>query len=228
MTTASLAPAIRVALIDDHQIVAIGFAGLLREYSDIEVVCVTNSVGALLAAETLPDLVVLDLRLGDGSSAVDNIQKLQGAGFSVLILTAADDSALIRSAAKAGVLGVIRKSQPTQELVDAIRRARQGEAVVSVDWAAAIDADSNLGDAGLTPREQQVLSLYAAGASAQSVAFLTKLSKSTVDNHVSRIRTKYASVGRTAHTKVDLHQRAVEDGLLDGTAAAAPRPGTPS
>jgi DNA-binding NarL/FixJ family response regulator len=189
-------PVLRVALVEDHEIVAVGFAQLLREFADIQVVA------------------VLDLRLGDGSSATDNIGTLVAAGMDVLILTAAEDPHAIRAAAKAGALGIVRKSQPVEELVDAIRDAARGTTVAGLDWAAAIDGDEALADAGLSAREREILALYASGEKAQSVAYLTNLSKATVANYVSRIRAKYANAGRPAHTKVDLHRRAAEDGLL--------------
>lgn len=208
-------PVLKVALVEDHEIVAVGFAELLREYPDIRVVAVTPTVRALDLEATPVDLVVLDLRLGDGSSATDNIRSLLDAGADVLILTAAEDPQAIRFAAKAGALGIVRKSQPVDELVEAIRDAASGATVAGLDWAAAIDGDAGLADAGLSAREREILALYASGEKAQSVAYLTNLSKSTVANYVSRIRAKYANAGRPAHTKVDLHRRAAEDGLID-------------
>ncbi|GAA4267334.1 response regulator transcription factor [Frondihabitans peucedani] len=207
-------PVLRVALVEDHEIVAVGFAELLRDYPDIRVVAVTPTVRGLDLVETPVDLVVLDLRLGDGSSATDNIRQLLDAGADVLILTAAEDPHAIRAAAKAGALGIVRKSQPLEELVEAIRDAASGATVAGLDWAAAIDGDAGLADAGLSAREREILALYASGEKAQSVAYLTNLSKSTVANYVSRIRAKYANAGRPAHTKVDLHRRAAEDGLI--------------
>jgi DNA-binding NarL/FixJ family response regulator len=207
-------PVLRVALVEDHEIVAVGFAQLLREFADIQVVAVAPTVRDLDLDATPVDLVVLDLRLGDGSSATDNIGTLVAAGMDVLILTAAEDPHAIRAAAKAGALGIVRKSQPVEELVDAIRDAARGTTVAGLDWAAAIDGDEALADAGLSAREREILALYASGEKAQSVAYLTNLSKATVANYVSRIRAKYANAGRPAHTKVDLHRRAAEDGLL--------------
>ncbi|BDZ48214.1 DNA-binding response regulator [Frondihabitans sucicola] len=215
MSDATALPVLRVALVEDHEIVAVGFAELLREYPDIRVVAVTPTVRELDLTATPVDLVVLDLRLGDGSSATDNIRSLLDAEVDVLILTAAEDPHAIRAAAKAGALGIVRKSQPVEELVEAIRDAASGATVAGLDWAAAIDGDAGLADAGLSAREREILALYASGEKAQSVAYLTNLSKSTVANYVSRIRAKYANAGRPAHTKVDLHRRAAEDGLIN-------------
>jgi len=205
---------LRVALIDDHEIVRVGIADLLTSQPSIHVVASVSTVAELFALDASPDLVVLDLRLADGSTPGDNVAAIREQGLDTLVLTGGDDPRLVRSAARAGVLGVIRKAAPASELVDALLRAGSGETIATTDWAAALDADTELVDAKLSAREREILALYASGEKAQSVAYKTGLSRDTVANYISRIRVKYANVGRPAHTKVDLHRRAVEDGLM--------------
>ena len=67
-------------------------------------------------------------------------------------------------------MGVVRKSDGVDDLTNAIRRALRGESVATTDWAAALDADSGIADAQLSPREREVLELYASGETAQSIA----------------------------------------------------------
>ena len=138
----------------------------------------------------------------------------------MLAFTAGDDALLMRAAARSGVLGVVRKSEPSVVLLDAVRRAATGDTIASTEWAAALDGDPDLADAGLSPRERQVLSLYAAGAKAPLVASQTGLSELTVIDYIRRVRSKYERVGRPANTKIDLYKRALEDGIL-------PIPGQP-
>ena len=206
----------RLALIDDHEIVARGFADLFGELPNIEVVATVASVAALLASPEGVgiDLVILDLRLSDGSTVTDNVARLRSAGAEVLAFTGGDDAPLMRAAARSGVLGVVRKSEPIALLLDVVTRAAAGEVIDSTEWAAALDADPELADAGLSRREREVLSLYAAGAQAPLVAERTGVSESTVIDYIRRVRTKYERVGRTASTKVDLYKRALEDGIL--------------
>ena len=83
-----------------------------------------------------------------------------------------------------------------------------------VRTAAAIDGDPDLGDVGLSPRQLEVLELYASGEKLDRVARLTGLAPQTVNDYLQRIRQKYAEAGRPAPTKTDLYKRAVEDGLL--------------
>ncbi|TFC58349.1 response regulator transcription factor [Cryobacterium sp. TMT2-15-1] len=213
----------RVALIDDHEIVARGFAGLFATIPEVEVVATVATVTELLESavqQTPVDLVILDLRLSDESTVTGNVDRLRGAGAAVLAFTGGDDASLMRAAARSGVLGVVRKSEPTAVLLDAVTRAAAGETVVSTEWAAALDGDPDLSDAGLSVRECEVLSLYAAGAKAPLVASRMGLSEATVIDYIRRVRSKYERVGRPANTKIDLYKRALEDGLL-------PIPGQP-
>lgn len=207
-------PPLRIALVDDHEIVRVGIADLLSTHESVKVEASVSSVAELFSEPRELDLVVLDLRLSDGTNPGDNVQAIRDHGLEVLVLTGGDDPRLVRSAARAGVLGVMRKAAPASEIVDALLRAGSGETVPTTDWAAALDADSELPDAKLSAREREILALYASGEKAQAVAFKTGLSRDTVANYISRIRVKYANVGRPAHTKVDLHRRAVEDGLM--------------
>ena len=79
--------------------------------------------------------------------------------------------------------------------------------------AAVIDADLDA-IVHLTPREREVLSLYANGETADSVARMLWISRDTVLDHIRRIRAKYAAVSRPADTKIDLYRQAAEDGLI--------------
>lgn len=218
----------RIGLVEDHESVAIGLAAMLAPEPDLDLVLTAGTVPELLAAaanspspattgsslDTQLDLVVLDLRLADGSSPEDNVRALRNRGIEVLVFTGADNAFLVRAAAKAGVLGVVRKSEDVPTVVAAVRRAASGEQVVTTDWAAAIDGDPQLSDVGLSPRQEEVLTLYASGEKASRVARLTGLSEQTVNDYLGRIRQKYADAGRPAPTKTDLYKRAVEDGWL--------------
>lgn len=207
----------RIGLVEDHESVAIGLAAMLAPEPDLDLVFTAGTVPELLAAAgpaPALDLVVLDLRLADGSAPEDNVRALRERGIEVLVFTGADNAFLVRSAARAGVLGVVRKSEDVPTVVAAVRRAASGQQVVTTDWAAAIDGDPQLSDVGLSPRQEEVLTLYASGEKASRVARLTGLSEQTVNDYLGRIRQKYADAGRPAPTKTDLYKRAVEDGWL--------------
>lgn len=206
----------RIALVEDHALIAMGFRDLIVATADLDLAGMVESVPQLDSIKGHLDLVVLDLRLADGSLPHDNVRAIHERGAHVLVYTGAEDRRLIQSAARSGALGLIRKSADTATLLDAVRTAASGREVFGADWAAAIDADANLKDARLSTREQEILSLYASGETAVSVAIHTGLARETVADYVSRIRKKYAEAGRPAHSRVDLYRRALEDGLLDG------------
>lgn len=204
----------RIGIVDDHEAVVLGVASLLSGRPDLSVTASSDTVEAFLAQQPEVDLVLLDLRLADGSSPTTNINALHDAGFAVLVYTGAENPYFVRLAAKAGVLGIVRKSAPLELVVEAITAAAHGQPIVTTEWAAAIDGDPDLASVDLSPRQQEVLALYASGEAADRVARLTGLSKETVNDYVGRIRTKYAAAGRPASTKIDLYRRALEDGLL--------------
>jgi len=205
---------LRVAHVDDHETVQLGLASMLAGEADIDLVVSMASVEPLLDQLDDIDLVVLDIRLSDGSTIEHNIAQLHDRGARVLVFTAADDYVAVREASKAGVLGIVRKSESRAVILDALRTAGAGESVPTTEWAAALDADPELPSAGLSPKELEVLALYAAGDKSITVAARAGLSANTVSEYVRRIRHKYAAVGRPAHTKIDLYKRAVEDGIL--------------
>ncbi|MDN4491658.1 response regulator transcription factor [Demequina sp. SYSU T00068] len=207
----------RIALVEDHALIAAGFRDLMASADDLDLIAAVETVDALAALDPAPELVVLDLRLADGSMPSANIAAVHALGAEVLIYTGGEDRRLIQDAARAGALGLIRKSADPATLLDAIRTAAAGGDVFGTDWAAAIDADDALPDAHLSAREQEVLSLYASGLTAVSVARAIGVSRETVADYVSRIRRKYEDAGRPAYSRVDLYKRALEDGLLDGS-----------
>jgi DNA-binding NarL/FixJ family response regulator len=202
----------RIGVVDDHEQIVRGLRATLDEQSDMELVAGAGTVNTLLAMATELDLVLLDLRLGDGTSPIANIEALRAAGIPVLVYTSGDEMFMVRQAASAGVMGVVRKNAREAELLDAMRRALSGDTVPSIDWAAAIDSDPGFVD--LSPQLRRVLELYAAGESSARVARELNISTETVTDYVNRIRGRYNTAGRPAPTKTDLYKRAIEDGWL--------------
>ncbi|WP_231373779.1 response regulator transcription factor [Nocardia sp. 348MFTsu5.1] len=203
---------LQVAVIDDHESVVEGLRAIIEEGDEMAFVGGAETVDDLLLLTTGIDLAILDLRLSDGSSPHSNVMRLREAKIEALVYTSGDEPFLVREAAAAGVLGVIRKSARKAEIQDAIRTAGAGRQVASVDWAAALDSDPGFVD--LSPRLRQVLELYASGEPTARVASETGLSPETVSDYVDRIRRKYRDAGRPAPTKTDLYKRAIEDGWL--------------
>lgn len=208
---------VRVAIVDDHEAVRLGFAGTCAQF-DFDLVGSAPTVDELLTQIEGKDceVVVTDLSLADGSLVEENVIKLIEANTAVLIFSIADKPALMRSAVKAGATAIVPKAQPMAELAEAIRLASQGVIINNSETSALIDADKFFKDANLSPREREVLSLYASGMSLKQVAYQLQIKQSSAKEHIDRVRVKYARLGREAATKVDLFKRAVEDGILSG------------
>jgi len=204
----------RVGVVEDFESQLKGLQTIIEEADGMTFAAGAATVSELLDITTDLDVVVLDLRLEDSSSPQSNAEQLHAHNINVLVFTTADYPDLVRSAIAAGVAGVMRKSARNGELVEAIRLAAQGQTVATMDWAAAIDADPDLATVDLSPRQREVLELYASGEPAARVASITGLSIETVNAYLSRIRRKYADAGRPAPTKTDLYKRALEDGWL--------------
>ncbi|WP_305780310.1 response regulator [Nocardia nova] len=204
----------RIGIVEDHQVTVAGLRQVLAGEPSIAIVAAAASVPDLLGITAELDLVVLDLRLPDGSSPAANIERLRSAGIETLVFTSGDEPFLVRAAARAGVLGVVRKSERDEIVAAAVRDAAAGKQVPTTDWAAAIDSDDEFAVVNLSPRQREVLALYASGEPAARVAKLTDLTEDTVNAYLGRIRQKYAEAGRPSRTKTELFKRALEDGWL--------------
>jgi two-component system response regulator DevR len=204
----------RVVLIDDHEIIALAVREAIARVPGLDFAGVAPTVDAALADHPDAGLVVLDLRLADGSSPIRNVERLVEHGAAVIAYTSGESPYLLRLVATTPILGIVRKSDPLSVLTETLQQAADGRAVMSTEWAAAIDSDPGLDAAALSDQEQQVLRLFATGLKAQSVADAMKIAVPTVEDYVRRIRSKYARIGRNADTKIDLYKRAIEDGFL--------------
>ena len=202
----------RVGLIDDHPLYADALGLLLFGAADLEWVGAAATVDEFLRSAPNVELAILDLRLADGSLPQENVEHLRAHGISVLVYTSGEHPLLLRSAARAGVLGVVLKSSPKAEVLAAIRSAARGEPVLTTEWAAAVDADPELHRVDLSPQQQRVLTRLADGEQVGTVARALGISSETVKQHSQRIRLKYAEAQRPIRSPQDYVRRAMEDG----------------
>ncbi|MCW4354206.1 response regulator transcription factor [Hoyosella sp. YIM 151337] len=203
-------------MVEDQQIYAIGLSVLFENEPDLNLDVIAPTVLSLLEQNNALDLVIVDLRFADASALRADFAALRQRSIKVVILTCEDDRYLIRSAVRWGAHGVIFKSDTPEVALDAIRLAAANNPLMSVDGVcdSELDTDVTHGEVRLPERQQQVLALYAAGEKAATVARRMNLSVDTVNDYITRIRRKYAEIGRPAPTKMDLYKRALEDGWL--------------
>lgn len=204
----------QIGIVDDHPAVILGASSIINVHGGLVVNGAGATVAELFRQRSHYDLVLLDLSLRDGSRPAENVKTLVQHGIPVLLYTSGDQPRLIREAGRAGAMGMIRKTEQPQKILAAIIAVLKGEVAATTDWAAAIDADDEFVSASLTDREMEVLSLYASGETAERVAGQLFISRETVLDHIRRIRARYAAVDRAAPNKLDLHRRAIEDGII--------------
>jgi DNA-binding NarL/FixJ family response regulator len=196
---------IRVLLVDDHPVVRSGLAGLLAAEDDLEVVGEAgDGMEAVSLAESLqPDVVLMDLHMPvlDGPGATTELAR-RVPGARVLVLTTFDTDADIVRAVEAGATGYLLKDTPRDQLVDAVRRAANGETVLAPPVAARLMRRMRDRDFELTAREMQVLQGVARGLSNAAIGRELFVSEATIKTHLLHIFEKLDVSDRTAAVTV--------------------------
>ena len=207
---------IRVLIVEDHQIVADGLTALLNDQKDMSVVGNVASVAesAPAAAELMPDVVLLDFRLNDGTGADAAAAIRRVAPQAKHIFLTREDSDVARFAAlESGASGFIHKSKAASEVVDAIRTVATGGTLITPSSIASLlnrRRQSESQRESLTAREKEVLRLMAEGVSSRDIATRLGISYATVRTH---IRSLGAKLG--VHSKVQAIVKARELALID-------------
>ena len=209
---------IRLLIVDDHQVVRNGLRVFISLYDDLEVVGeAKNGRQALEQCAThRPDVVLMDMVMPvmDGSTATRLIRE-QFPEIQILALTSFDEEELVHQAVEAGAVGFLYKDVEEQELIDAIRSAREGrpvlvpEALKALMHRTARPVEASTIEP-LTGREREVLSLVAQGMTNPQIAEQLVISTSTVQFHVHNILGKLG-VG----TRTEAVAMAIQSKLID-------------
>jgi DNA-binding NarL/FixJ family response regulator len=214
---------LRLAAVDDHPYVLKGILWTLRELAPwITVITTAGTVTGLLdSGGASADVVLLDLDLGvpetdEESDPSQNVRSILAAGPQVLILTAEVRPVPVRRAIAAGAVGLVLKSDPESQLIQAIRTARTGELAVSSRLAHALLTDATL-VGHLAPREKQVFELPAQGVGRHDIGKLLDppAAISTVDTYLKRAANTYRSLGRPTYNAYETLQHVIQDGHVD-------------
>lgn len=210
---------VSVMVVDDHPMWRNGVARDLEEHGFDVRATTGDATSALRIASTVtPDVVLMDLNLGD-TSGVDASREItqEIPGTRVLVLSASGEHSDVLEAVKAGASGYLVKSAPLEELVDAVKRTAAGDAVFTAGLAGlvlgeyrrmAVTPDSETQAPQLTDRETDVLRLVAKGMTARQIATKLVISHRTVENHVQSTLRKLQ-----LHNRVELARYAIEHGL---------------
>ncbi|SMH28536.1 two component transcriptional regulator, LuxR family [Rathayibacter oskolensis] len=206
-------PGIDLAILDDHPILLSALTEWInRSDSDIRVVATASSWTALLAHPRFPtDVVLLDIELGDDLDLGMKIRTITAAGAAVIIISTHSDAATITAALAAGASGYLVKSERTEVIIDAIRRAADGGRFVTAQTRALL-GDSAVGS--LTHRERQVVGLYVEGSSLKQVATELGVTQDAARSSLRSARAKYRAAGMSVSTKIALRRQALRDGII--------------
>ena len=215
-------PPITLFVVDDHNLFRRGLIALLQQYPGLEVVGEAGDAAQALrlAPPLQPDVVLLDNHL-PGVTGIDSVQELRRLmpRTRVLMLTVSEDAQDLSAALRNGAQGYLLKSIDGDVLADAIRRAACGEPVVSQELMGKLveafqaqeglppPAPLQVRDAApaacapempplLTPREEEVLSEIALGASNKEIARTLDIAETTVKIHVQHILRKLELTSR--------------------------------
>lgn len=191
---------VRVLICDDHEVVREGLRTLLAGRTDMRVVAEagTSADAIEAAARETPDVVIMDVRLPDGSGveACRAIREILPATRVIMLTSYPDDEALY-AAIVAGASGYLLKQTRAKALVEAIETVSRGRALLDPDVTARVlervrkgraDEDPALGS--LTDQERRVLEQLATGKTNREIGEALFLSEKTVKNYVSRILEK--------------------------------------
>jgi len=213
---------LRVVLVDDHEVVRDGIKALLAAVEDITVAgeASTAREAVTVCERTQPDVVVMDVRLPDGSGieATRDVRAARPATQVLMLTSFADDEALFASI-MAGAAGYVLKQIKGAELVRAIRTVGQGQSLLDPAVTRGVLDRLRRGKhlfrdeklARLSPQEERILGLVADGGTNRQIGQELGLAEKTVKNYVSSILSKL-EVARRAEAAAYLARHTMPPG----------------
>jgi len=186
---------LKILIVDDHDIVRKGLAMLVSRQEDLTVVAEAGTAAEAVekARETVPDVVVMDIRLPDGTG-IEACREIRNdnSDVKVLMLTSYGDEEAVMGSIMAGAFGYLLKEIRSQEIVDAIRRVGSGQSLLDPSVTASVLERVRRGKeqdvlAQLTDQEKKILELITDGQTNREIAGQINLSDETVKNYVSNI-----------------------------------------
>ncbi|MGB4932291.1 response regulator transcription factor [Streptococcus parasuis] len=194
--------AIRVMLIDDHEMVRLGLKSYLNLQPDVEVVAEAGDgeEGLTKALEVKPDVVVMDLVMPKMTGVEATLALLkEWPQAQIVILTSYLDNEKIYPVLEAGARGYMLKTSSADEILSAIRKVARGEYAIETEVEKKVEHHKRYPDLheDLTAREREILTLLAKGYDNQRIADESFISLKTVKTHVSNILSKLAVSDRT-------------------------------
>ncbi|MFA5892053.1 MAG: response regulator transcription factor [Actinomycetota bacterium] len=192
---------IKVMIVDDHEVVRRGVRTLLESAGDLEVCAEAGSVHESVEAAdaTRPDVVVMDVRLADGSG-IEACREIRARHpkIAVIMLTSFSDDEALFASIMAGAAGFVLKQVRGGDLVRSIRAVASGQSLLDPAMTGPVLERLRRGKhllrdeklARLSPQEERILTLVAGGKTNKEIGQELKLAEKTVKNYVSSILMK--------------------------------------
>lgn len=211
---AEMTPApLRLAVVDDDRMLLDGLASWLAGEPDLLLSGAFMTVDALLAEAPAAEVILLDLLLRDGSSAVDNVSRLVARGLNVIVISVWPNLSQVVATFSAGARGYLTKDHDLPALASAVRTVAAGGTAYSPELALACLYDERPERPRLSTREREVLLAYASGMTLNAAARQVGVRPETAKTYLDRVKAKYQALGRPTNTKHELADRVREDGM---------------
>lgn len=191
---------LKVLVADSHEVVRLGICFIIRCSEDFEVVGEAGSCSEIIqkTVQLKPDIIVMDVRMGDGSGIeACRVIKEKESQSRVIILTSPNDDEAIFSAISAGADGLLLKQIKSGELINALKMVYEGKSLLDPAITTKVLDRMKNGISGggqpealLNPQEQRILALIAEGKTNKEIAQILMLSNNTIKNYVSGILSK--------------------------------------
>ncbi|MDQ1380014.1 MAG: hypothetical protein QOF57_2415 [Frankiaceae bacterium] len=202
-----------VVLVDDHELIRQGLRRAFERSPDFDVLGEGSSVRAALSlvAEHAPHVLVIDVRLPDGSG-IEAVRTLRRnhLDLGIVVVTMYGDDDVLFEALDAGASAIVAKDRPADDVLAAARHAASSpNSFTANDLAGAMRRRSNDVRPHLSQRESQVLRLLADGLSVPSIAKQLYIGESTAKTHISKV---YEKLG--ANNRAQALMTALKHGLI--------------
>lgn len=207
---------VRVAVIDDHVMVAEGITARLASASPaLKVVATVSSWAEFIAHPEYPvDVVVLDLNLEDSIPVSTKLRALATTGSRTVVISRHADAGSIHGAITSGAAAFLSKQESADALVASVLAAAEGTVEHSAFVEKALAEFANAEDPKLGRQEHRALVLYAAGRSIKEVAADMTTTEETIKSYIKRARRKYRAIGVDLGTRNLLRRYAIREGWI--------------
>ena len=195
-----MANSVRILLVDDHEVVRMGMMALLNQHVNYQVVAeaATEEEAVTAAAEHNPDIILMDIRLAQGSGIDACARIMKARPTKIIMLTSFAEDELLFGAIRAGAVGYVLKQAGSRDLLRAIDSAAKGDGTIDPsltqrifdEMRHSLEERESHAFADLSDQEKAVLLLIADGAANKTIAEELHLSQGTVRNYVSSILSK--------------------------------------